>query len=56
MTKIKVVEIFNDKEKFESQVNELLNSGCNIISTSCGSHGFEDTTDTFYQAILICKE
>ena len=51
--KIKTIEILNNFETFDNTVNELLNDGWKILSTNCGSSGFENWIDTCYQAILI---
>ena len=56
MSKIKVVEIYNDFKKFENEVNDLLNLGWKILSSNCSEHGFECSSDSCYQAILIFND
>ena len=47
---IKVIEVYNDSEKFEKEVNQILKEGFEIISTSTGYTGPEETT--FFHAIM----
>lgn len=52
---IRVVE-FNDKDKFEAEVNDLLNDGWKLISTNCGFANSEEYDFcSVYQAILKIK-
>lgn len=51
---IKVVEIENDIEVFESTINGFMNDGWRIISSNCGIMANYGTGeyDTIYQAIV----